>query len=318
MAGADRRQPARHSLPGGLVLSHLRTLIASLGVFYRTPFSSLMTSAVLGIALALPAGLYLILVNIQQLGAGWDGTARISLFIKRSVPDAEAAQLARRLRQWPEIAQVTFRTRAQALEEFRRHSGFAGALRALKENPLPAVIIIQPTRRHSEPRAIAALLDRLRQLPLTARAQLDLQWVKRLFSIMEIGQRAVHVIAGLLALAVLLIIGNTIRLDIQNRRDEIIIAKLIGATDAFIRRPFLYGGLWYGLIGGALAWLMVEVAIGLLAGPVQRLATLYASQFSLTGLGLLPGLTLLGIAALLGLAGSWLAVRRHLSAIEPT
>jgi cell division transport system permease protein len=311
-------KPGRHSLLGGLLLNHLRTLIATLGVFYRTPFSSLMTSAVLGIALALPAGLYLILQNVQQLGAGWDGTARISLFIQRSLADEQAAKLADRLQQWPEIARVTFKTRDEALEEFRRYSGFGGALRALKGNPLPAVIIIQPTRQFSKPRAIAKLLGKLQAMPQTERAQLDLQWVKRLFSIMEIGERAVYVIAGLLALAVLLIIGNTIRLDIQNRRDEIIITKLIGATNAFIRRPFLYSGFWYGIVGGLLAWLMVGIAIRLLAGPVNHLSTLYASKYTLSGLGLAPSLVLLGSAALLGLIGSWLAVRRHLNAIEPT
>ena len=318
-AAADRAlKSGRHSLLGGFVLNHLRTLIATLGVFYRTPFSSLMTSAVLGIALALPAGLYLILQNVQQLGAGWDGTARISLFIKRSLPDERAAKLADRLQQWPEIARVTFKTRDEALDEFKRHSGFAGALRALKGNPLPAVIIIQPTRQSSKPRSIAKLLGKLQTMPQTERAQLDLQWVKRLFSIMEIGERAVFVIAGLLALAVLLIIGNTIRLDIQNRRDEIIITKLIGATNAFIRRPFLYGGFWYGIVGGVFAWLMVETAIQLLAGPVNHLSTLYASKYTLSGLGLTPSLVLLGSASLLGLVGSWLAVGRHLSAIEPS
>ncbi len=297
---------------------HAQVALNSLGRLYRAPLASLMTVAVIGIALALPAGLYLLTGNLQKLGARWDGGANLSLFLQHSVDLDQARALRQRLAGWPEIDTVHLITPEQALAEFREASGFGQTLDLLDENPLPAVLAIRPDAAHASAHAAAALTERLRALPEVELAQLDLQWVKRLFSIMEIGQRAVHVIAGLLALAVLLIIGNTIRLDIQNRRDEIIIAKLIGATDAFIRRPFLYGGLWYGLIGGALAWLMVEVAIGLLAGPVQRLATLYASQFSLTGLGLLPGLTLLGIAALLGLAGSWLAVRRHLSAIEPT
>lgn len=315
---AEMRKSERHGWLGNYLKNHLRTMVSTLGIFYRTPFSSLMTAAVLGIALALPAGLYIILQNIQQLGNHWDNSARISLFIKLNASDKQAREMADRIRTWPEVDRVDFKTREQSLAEFKKHSGFADALKALKGNPLPAVIIIQPDREASSPAAISALLEKLQALPLTDRAQLDLKWVKRLFSIMALSERAVYVVASLLALAVLLIIGNTIRLDILNRREEIIIIKLIGATNAFIRRPFLYGGIWYGVAGGLIAITLIEIALQLLAGPVDRLSVLFGSTFTLSSLDANAMLFLFASSSLLGLAGSWVAVRHHLNAIEPS
>jgi cell division transport system permease protein len=149
-------------------------------------------------------------------------------------------------------------------------------------------------------------------------AQLDMQWVKRLYGLMDIGRRGVWVLASLLALAVLLVVGNTIRLAIQNRRDEIIITKLIGGTDTFIRRPFLYTGFWYGVLGGIIAFILVQASLGVLAGPVNNLAGLYSSTFRLDGMDLPTVGALLSSGMVLGLLGSWLAVGRHLRAIEPT
>lgn len=171
---------------------------------------------------------------------------------------------------------------------------------------------------HSSPAETSRLLRDLKELPQVDIAQLDMQWIKRLYAIMEIAKRGIMVVGALLALAVLLTIGNTIRLDIENRRDEIIITKLIGATDAFIRRPFLYSGMWYGLFGGILAWLLVTVSLILLSDPISRLSGLYYSSFHLQGLDFNGTIALFGMGALLGLLGSWLAVSRHLSAIEPT
>lgn len=299
------------------LLRHAQVLFYSLGRLYRNRYASLLTIAVIGIALALPTGLYVLLMNLQQVSGGWNRAAQISLFLKPSVSDAQAEKLAARLHDWPQIAAVSVITRAQGLAEFQRLSGFGSALKALGENPLPAVLVIRPSETHSRPDAVQALMTKLRALKTADTVELDMQWLKRLFALMAIGQRAVLVIGGLLALAVLLIVGNTIRLDIQNRRDEIEITKLIGASDAFIRRPFLYHGLWYGLLGGLAAWLLVDVSLWLLQGPVQRLATLYQSGFELSSVSAAGVLGLLALSGLLGWLGSWLAVGRHLHEIEP-
>jgi cell division transport system permease protein len=310
-----------HQGPFGAVrvylLRHLQVLFYSLGQLSRQPFATLMTTAVIGIALALPSGLHVILKNAQQLSGSWDGGARISLFLKRSVNEAQARQLVRRIRQLPEVIEVRYISRQQALDEFRRQSGFGDALTALQDNPLPAVLVVRPRAAASSPAASERLLARLRQYPAVDLAQLDLQWVKRLYVIMDLVRRGVVVLAVLLALAVLLVVGNTIRLAIQNRRDEIVVMKLIGGTDAFIRRPFLYTGFWYGLFGGLIAWLLVSLSLSILGGPIERLAGLYQSRFQLSGLDAASTGLLLLASIGLGLAGSWLAVGRHLRAIEP-
>lgn len=300
------------------LLRHLQVLFFSLGRLSRTPFSTLMTAAVIGIALALPAGLYVVLQNAQQLSQGWDNSTQISVFLKHEVDDGRVAALASRLRATAEVATVDYISRDQALAEFRRYSGFGDALKALDYNPLPAVLVVRPVEGEGTPRAVERLLDRLRRLPETDSVQLDMQWVKRLYTIMEIGRRGVLVLAVLLGVSVLLVVGNTIRLAIQSRRDEIVITKLIGGTDAFIRRPFLYTGLWYGLLGGIIAWLLVNLALALLSGPVSRLAGLYGSAYQLSAADLSATLALLFGSAFLGLAGSWLAVGRHLGEIEPS
>ncbi len=300
------------------LLRHLQVFFYSLGVLSRSPFATLMTAAVIGIALALPSGLHVILNNAQQLSGGWDGAAQISLFLKRGVSDDEANRLARQIQKLPEVAKVNYISRREALQEFERLSGFGDALKALQENPLPSVLVVRPTTTASNPAATEQLLRRLKDYPPVDVAQLDMQWVKRLYVIMELVRRGVVVLAALLALAVLLVVGNTIRLAIQNRRDEIVVMKLIGGTDAFIRRPFLYTGFWYGLFGGIIAWLLVSLALFILSEPVERLTGLYQSQFKLTGLETTTTGMLIGISIVLGLAGSWLAVGRHLRDIEPT
>lgn len=177
---------------------------------------------------------------------------------------------------------------------------------------------MQPIIDQNRPDKIQHLIKQLRQLKQVDIAQLDLQWVKRLYSMLEIAHRGIWVISALLALAVLLVVGNTIRLDIQNRRAEIEVTKLIGATNAFIRRPFLYSGFWYGLSGGVLAWILTSISIGLMENSVERLATLYNSGFQLHGLYFNEAMGLIIFSCTLGLLGSWIAVSRHLHEIEPS
>ncbi|MGD8311542.1 MAG: permease-like cell division protein FtsX [Gammaproteobacteria bacterium] len=297
---------------------HAQVALDSLGRLYRNRLPSLMTAAVIGIALAMPSGLYLLLDNIDRLSGSWDGQASLSVFLRDKVTEAAARTLAGQVAEWPEVDTVELVTPAQALEEFRQHSGFADVLGTLDENPLPVVLIVSPAPEHARPEAAAALQSRLAALPETGLAQIDLEWVQRLAAILEMTRRGILVISVLLGLAVLLVIGNTIRLEIQNRREEILVTKLIGATDGFVRRPFLYSGVWYGVLGALIAWSLVEAGFWLLSGPVAHLAGLYHSAFSLQTLPLPMLGLLLGGGVLLGLLGSWLAVGRHLDAIEPT
>ncbi len=296
---------------------HLWVLVSSLGQLWRTPFSTLMTAVVIGIALALPAGLYVLLNNVQQLSSGWEDSAQVSLFIERDVAEKRILALADRLRNWEGVAEVRYISREQALAEFRELSGFGDALDSLAENPLPAVLVLRPTPAQAEPAAMGRLLERLRQLDAVDQAQLDMEWVRRLNGIIEVGKRGALLLGVLLAMAILLVVGNTIRLTIFARREEIVITKLIGATNAFIRRPFLYTGFWYGLMGALIAWLLVVGFLILLNGPVTQLSFLYDSQFRLAGFDLVTSFSLLLSGIALGLAGSWLAVGRHLQAIEP-
>jgi cell division transport system permease protein len=298
-------------------INHLHVFFSSLGRIWRAPVASLMTVSVLAIALALPAGFYLLLQNAQKISGGWDGVPRISLYLKTDTEARAVDRLADKLRNWKDITGIRVLHKEQALEEFKTLSGFAGALDALNENPLPPVIVVTPQYDAAEPEQVESLVQQLQALPEADIVQLDLQWVKRLYTIMNLVQRGLYIIAAMLGLAVILIIGNTIRLDIQNRRSEIQVNKLIGATDAFIRRPFLYTGFWYGLFGGIVACLLVAFAFGLLQGPSRRLAGLYDSGFELTALGFTNALSLIAIAIALGYAGAWLAVGRHLKEIEP-
>ena len=296
---------------------HAQVALDSLGRLYRNGVSSLMTAAVIGIALAMPSGMYLLLENLDRLSGAWKGQASLSVFLKQDVTETRARDLLKRVNAWPEVASVMLITPQQALEEFSERSGFADLLATLDENPLPVVLLVQPDTAHTAPEAASELRQRFSLLPETDLAQLDLQWVQRLAAILDTARRGILIISALLALAVLLVIGNTIRLEIQNRREEILVTKLIGATNPFVRRPFLYSGIWYGILGGLIAWLLVEAGFWLLSEPVASLAGLYQSDFSLQTLPLQLLWMLLGSGIVLGLLGSWLAVGRHLNAVEP-
>jgi len=299
-------------------LRHLQSFFYALGQMARRPFAAGMTAAVIGIALALPAGLHIVLENAQHVTSGWEGATQMSLFLRKGTSERQASALADRLRSKPSIEAVEYVSAEQAMEEFRHLSGFGEALDALETNPLPPVLVVRPGLKSSEPDAIQSLLDRLREFPEVDLAQLDMQWVKRLYALMDIISRGVWVLGSVLGLAVLLVVGNTIRLAIQNRRNEIVVMKLIGGTDAFIRRPFLYSGFWYGLAGGITASLLVNASLMLLQEPVHQLAALYHSPFRLSNLDTAGVAVVLGTGTLLGLAGSWLAVGRHLREIEPS
>lgn len=296
---------------------HLQVMLASLGDLWRQPIASVMTVAVIGIALALPAGLYVVLKNIEQVSGQWTQASHISLFLAAEVPEGRGQQLTEQLKTWPNIEHAAFQSAAVSLEEFRTLSGLGEVLDTLPSNPLPALIIIEPNYQSADLQANEDLLARLQKLSEVELAQLDMQWLQRLQQIHDIGQRSITILAVMLSLSVLLVIGNTIRLAILNRQTEIRVIKLVGGTNAFIRRPFLYTGSWYGILGGLLAWFTVLLAMIVISGPINQLATLYESQFDLQWLTaqLLFTLPLSGL--LLGMLGAWLAVSRHLNAIEP-
>lgn len=289
-----------------------------LSELFKTPVSSVMTIAVLAIALALPAAFHVFLKNAQTVSSGWDKATQISLFLEMKLTTQEVTALRTELERSEKVANAVLITKEEGLNEFQQLSGFGEALSMLDENPLPDTIIITPTAAYSTPEMSAQLVDELQQKPEVELAQLDLQWVRKLYGMMAIAERAVTALSLLLGLAVLLIVGNTIRLAIQNKREEIQIIKLVGATDAFIRRPFLYSGLWYGVFAGSVSWILVNSSVFWLKDPVKNLAGLYESQFQLSGLGMLEALQLIAVATSLGLLGSWLSVGRHIREIEPT
>lgn len=293
-----------------------RVLFATLGRLTRQPLSTLLTAAVIGITLALPAALHVLLQNLSAISYSWEGSLQASLFLKDSVAPERGRALAQRVSSRPGVARADYISREQSLVEFRELSGFGEALDLLSDNPLPAVIVVTP-QRDLDQHQVSRLVDELARLPEVEVAKLDQKWLERLYAILAIVQRAVLIVAALLALAVVVTVGNTIRLDIENRREEIVVMKLIGAPDAFIRRPFLYTGFWYGVFGGLIAWLLVNLALGALAGPARHLAGLYESSFELAELSWQSGLLVLGAGVLLGSLGSAWTVGRHLSRYEP-
>lgn len=310
-------RPGLMTLLRSYFLRHIQVFFYSLGQLSRAPVSTLMTCMVIGIALALPTGLHTLLKNAQQLSGGWESTAQISVFLKKDIKASQAQRLKSDIQRWSDVISVRYISREQALKEFQSLSGFGDALKALNSNPLPSVLIVKPKLSKTNQAATQKLLSQLRKLRQTDKAQLDMQWVRRLYAIMNIVERGVLILGVLLALAVLLVVGNTIRLAIQNRRKEIVVMKLIGGTDAFIRRPFLYTGFWYGLFGGIIAWLLVSFTLVAISTPVEKLTALYQNHFELNNMSFLTTLSLLAVSILLGLAGSWFAVGRHLREIEP-
>ncbi|MBS3804313.1 MAG: permease-like cell division protein FtsX [Oleiphilaceae bacterium] len=315
--GANRsRAPFRQAFESYLG-HHRRVARDSARRMLQAPVASLMTWTVMGVALALPVGLLLLLTSLQGVSAGWESAARVTLYLAEEVTVDQADGLRLDIAMRPEVAEVELIDKTQALAEFRSGSGLDDALDFLNDNPLPHTLLVTPTDRVRSELAMQGLLGTLEDIRGVSRVQVDLGWLQRLKAITEVLGRGVWALAALLALAVILVIGNTIRLAIENRRDEILVAKLVGGTDAFVRRPFLYTGIWFGLGGGLVAFVLLQLTLWWLSGPVERLADLYGSQFVLTGLSFQGNLVLLMVAIGFGWLGAWLAVKRHLVAIEP-
>jgi len=314
-AGATVAVTSVRGKAGAWINHHRKVAIESLASLLSEWVTSLMTWLVIGIALALPIILYVMLVNIGELGRDWDGSPRISLYLQHNAPESGARALRQILLKRPDIDSALFISSDDALVEFKAFSGFGDVLNTLDENPLPAVIEIKPSS--SELGQLRLLVISLEEYDFVESVSFDLEWVERLFAMLQFGERLVVSLGFVLALGVLLVIGNTIRLAIENRRSEIEIIKLVGGTDRFVRRPFLYLGFWYGAGGALVAWLLLQGSLLFLSAPVEILAQSYRDDFALTGLSVLDSLAILLGGSSLGILGAIVAVRRHLREIEP-
>ena len=288
----------------------------TLAELLRHPMSSMLTWLVIGIALALPAILYVVLQNVSMVSGDWGGKPRISLYLQQDVSVASAQAIQQELRAMPDVEEVSFISSDEALRVFQRRSGFGEVLNTLDRNPLPHVLEVVPAG--TDPLILRPLVEQMRTRDQVERVSVDLQWLERLFALISFAERLVTALAIVLALGVLLIMGNTIRLAIENRRQEIEVVKLVGGTDAFVRRPFLYLGFWYGLGGALFAFLLLQTSLFFLSTPVELLAQSYRDDFALEGPGLTGSLVLLVAGSMLGVLGAVVAVSRHLSEIEPT
>jgi len=294
---------------------HLQNLVGALGRIGGTPVGATLNILVIAIALALPAAMQVLIANAGNMAPAFDDAADLTIYLRLDVDEDTGRNLTSLLGAREDVEWARFVSKVEGLAELQQRTGFGGALDALTENPLPHVIKVRPAAQAID--GIDALVAELGMLAETEFVQLDRLWIERLQAILGLGGRAIDIVTALLAAAVILVIGNTIRLEINNRRTEIEVLKLVGATDGFIRRPFLYTGFWLGTIGALTAAVLIGLGLWLVSRPVRELAALYASDFRLAGLGLADLGLLVGGGALLGWAGAWIATARHLRAIEP-
>ena len=294
---------------------HQRVSLSTLAELLGNPFTSLMTWLVIGIALGLPLILYVVLQNVSSISGDWGGKPRVVLYLTQEVTLEGGQALAMEIEQRDDIEETVFVSSARALQEFQRRSGFGDVLSTLDRNPLPHVIEVVPV--NPDPLDLGKLVSAWEVNMLVENVSVDLQWLERLFALLVFAERLVTALAIVLGLGVMLIMGNTIRLAIESRRQEIEVIKLVGGTDAFVRRPFLYLGFWYGLGGAVTAFFLLQTSLYFLSTPVEMLAQSYRDDFALQGPGFLGNLLLLASGSILGIIGSVLAVSRHLADIEP-
>lgn len=299
------------------LLNHAHGLFSSLGRLSRTPFTSAMTILVLSVAISLAGCFYIVVTNIQQLTGNLQSSNQMSLFLKEHINETAAQKLAEQLAHNENIESIKFISKKQAMDEFKANSGFGDALNALESNPLPNVIQILPKGVLDSREALDNLMADFKKMPEVDFVQVDMQWVERLQAIMRIASRAVTLVGILLGFAVTFITGNTIRLELHNRQDEVFISKLVGATHAFIQRPFLYTGFWLGFIAGFSAWLIITIMLLIVESPVEKLSSLYNSSFELLYLSFSEFILLLMMASGSAVLGSWAVLHYQLRQIKP-
>ena len=312
MSDAKNSRAQARSGAGIWLDQHLYSFVSSLGRAVRRPWATLLTVGVMAVAFALPLGLWLALQNVGHFAGDVQQSREIDLFLTPETPVARAQALAETLRARDDVASVELRTPDQGLAEFRQRSGLADSLDLLDGNPLPALLVVVP--EGDEARLVAAL----EALPETDLLQHDAAWRERLTGWMGFGERLTWVLAALFGLGALLVVGNTVRLDIQSRREEIGVLQLLGASDGFIRRPFVYLGAWYGLAAGALALGLLTLAALALRDPLAALARSYGSPFALSGLDPLGAALVVLAATIVGWLGAWLVTGHFLRQTRPT
>src|SRR4051812_30001985 len=296
---------------------HLQALFGAVGRLVRTPLATLLTLIVIGVALALPTGIAVLVGNLRTATGDLSSAVDFSVHFKLGTPIERVQQVAASARQRAGIESITVTTADQALEEFKQASGFGDALAALKDNPLPHHLTVRPALSSSGPADVESLRRYFEAFPEVEIVQLDLEWIRRLHSLLELLQRSLWVVIAVLGLGVLAVIGNTVRLEIQQRRAEIEVTKLVGGSNAFVRRPFLYAGLFYGLGGALLAALIVVAGMTYLDQAVRELSAQYGGSFRMTGLGPQGVGVLAAVGAALGWFGALISTGRHLRRIEP-
>ena len=314
---ADAVAPVRSSGPFAVWLArHAGTCVAESGRIVRHPFSTFMIVLVIGVTLALPAAVNLVVKNARAISGSWDNALDFAVFLEQGITESEAAGLARLIGQRADVDSVQFISASEALADFRAQSGFGAALDQLPDNPLPHTLVVRPSAGNTSA-SMVLLQEELANLPETEHVQVDTEWVQRFHAILDIVRQAIAIGAALLGVAIVVIIGNTIRLDIENRREEIEVTKLIGASNAFVRRPFLWTGFWYGLFGGLMALALVYYGLFLLEAPVARLAGLYQANIAIASMALGEALAIIGVAVLLGLFSASFTAARHMRRLEP-
>lgn len=296
---------------------HAQALLSAFGRLIRRPFGSLLSVLVIAIALALPSSLWLLVKNAQAAAGDVTDSIEIAVYFKTDVPLEKAEQLAAAARARVDVEQVKVVSAEDGLAEFREFSGFGAALDALEGNPLPHVLTLRPKEAYATPAGVESLRRYLSAWPEVETVQVDGEWVRRLTALLDLLRNGLLVFASVLAAGVLVLIGNTIRFEIGTRRAEIEVTKLVGGTDAFVRRPFLYEGLVFGFLGGLVALGVVALITATLAAPVGRLAALYGGGFSLSSITVTEALILVAGSSLLGLVGAWLGAARLIARIEP-
>ena len=312
MSDAKNSRAQARSGAGIWLDQHLYSVVSSLGRAVRRPWATLLTVGAMAVAFALPLGLWLALQNVGHFAGDVQQSREIDLFLTPETPVARAQALAETLRARDDVASVELRTPDQGLADFRQRSGLADSLDLLDGNPLPALLVVVP--EGDEARLVAAL----EALPETDLLQHDAAWRERLTGWMGFGERLTWVLAALFGLGALLVVGNTVRLDIQSRREEIGVLQLLGASDGFIRRPFVYLGAWYGLAAGALALGLLTLAALALRDPLAALARSYGSPFALSGLDSLGAALVVLAATIVGWLGAWLVTGHFLRQTRPT
>lgn len=295
---------------------HIRAALNSLGQLSQKRLATLANVIVIAIALALPAAFYLAIQNISDASRGLGDSTRLTVFLQTTVNQSSAKKLARKINQRTDITDVTVISKQQGLQELKEYSGFGDTIDALQENPLPTVLQVQPIERLKSASELDQIMAELQTLSEVEFVQLDLMLVKRLRALVDIGQKLAQILGILFCFAVVFIIGNTIRLELQTRHDELEITKLMGATNRFVRRPFLYTGAWLGFFGSIVACFIVAGIYLAIQSPADQLAGLYESAFQLQFLN--PGdvLTIILTGILAGILGAWMSASRHLHRID--